>query len=224
MLYAINGDQPMTVPTGDRSNVAAPYIVGLVGTLRENSSTEKALRIALGAAEAAGARTLVLGGADIDLPAYVEASAGRSSAAQRLIVELCRADGVIIASPAYHGGISGLLKNALDYTEDMRHESAPYLEGRAVGCIVTAAGPQAMGTTLSALRDIVHSLRGWPTPLAVGITTLEPNFDAQDACISLRLHEQLVTLANQVVDFAVSHRAAKGRRAIGERERAFSGA
>ena len=45
-----------------------PFIVGLGGTVRANSSTERALRIALEAAEEAGARTLLFSGAEIDLP------------------------------------------------------------------------------------------------------------------------------------------------------------
>jgi NAD(P)H-dependent FMN reductase len=39
----------------------------------------------------------------------------RPPAALRLLSALRRADGLIIATPTYHGGVSGLLKNALDY-------------------------------------------------------------------------------------------------------------
>ena len=55
--------------------------------------------------------------------------------------------GVVIATPSYHGGISGLVKNAIDFVEDMRDDERPYLDGRAVGCIVVADGPQAIGAT-----------------------------------------------------------------------------
>ena len=64
----------------------------------------------------------------------------RSPPAQRLVEELRAAHGVILGSPGYHGGVSGLMKNALDHIEDLRAAETPYLEGRAVGCIVTAAG------------------------------------------------------------------------------------
>jgi FMN reductase len=179
-----------------------PYIVALGGTLRANSSTEKALKVALRAAEAMGARTLLLGGADIDLPMYAPERPDRTPLAQRLVEELRRADGVLVGSPGYHGGISGLVKNALDYTEDMRADPAPYFEGRAVGCIVTAAGWQATATTLISLRSVVHALRGWPTPLGVTINTIEPAFDAEGAVLSPRLQEQLEMVAQQVVAFA----------------------
>ncbi len=55
------------------------------------------------------------------------------------LVEAVReCDGLVLGSPAYHGGLSGLVKNALDYLEDLHDDAPPYLDGRAVGCIVCA--------------------------------------------------------------------------------------
>lgn len=69
----------------------------------------------------------------------------------------------LIWAAAHHGSVSGLIKNALDYIEDTTKEERVYLEGRTVGCIACAYGWQATGSTLNALRTIVHALRGWPT-------------------------------------------------------------
>ena len=82
----------------------------------------------------------------------------------QLIEAVREADAIIIATPGYHGGVSGLVKNALDTLEELRADDRPYLDGRAVGCIVTAYGWQAAGSVLTSLRSIVHALRGWPTP------------------------------------------------------------
>ena len=186
-----------------------PYIVGLGGALRPNSSTEKAIRVALRAAERYGAQTALLSGAALDLPMYAPENTVRTPAAQHLVDELRRADGVIIGSPGYHGGISGLVKNALDYIEDMNRDAAPYLQGRAVGIVATGAGWQGAVVTLTALRGVVHALRGWPTPLGVAINTIEPVFDANGECIAPKIAEQLDQLARQVVEFpAMAYRAA----------------
>lgn len=148
-----------------------PYIVGLGGTLRPGSSTESALRIALDEARAAGADTELFGGADLArLPMY-DPESENVDEALRLVESLRRADGVIIASPGYHGSVSGLVKNALDYIEDLREDGNPYLSGRSVGCVTTAYGWQAAVTTLQTLRSIVHALRGWPTPLGAAINS-----------------------------------------------------
>lgn len=179
-----------------------PLIVGVGGTTRQNSSSELALRVALSHAAAAGADTMIFTGPDLNLPMYGAEDDTRTEAITRYIDAIRRADGVIIASPGYHGSLSGLLKNALDYIEDLRGEAAPYLDGRAVGCIVSAYGAQAMGTTLTAMRSIVHALRGWPTPMAAAFSAVTPVFDADGRCLDEALDQQLRTLGRQVVDFA----------------------
>ncbi|OVZ55236.1 FMN reductase [Pigmentiphaga sp. NML080357] len=182
-------------------------VVALGGTTRPDSSTERALRHALDAVAATGAQVVLLAGDDLILPMYAPHDPSRTPAALRLVAELRRADGVIIASPGYHGSLSGLVKNALDYTEDLRTDARPYLSGRAVGCIANAAGWQGAVTTLSALRDIVHALRGWPTPLGVCIGGTEPAFAPDGRCIDARVDEQLRTLGREVSEFAHRMRA-----------------
>jgi FMN reductase len=182
-----------------------PLIVGLGGTLSEASSSERALRYALGVAEGLGARTQLFAARALDLPMYTVDRSQRSSAAQALVDALACADGVIIATPGYHGGISGLVKNALDYIEDLRDHERPYLDGRAVGCIVCAYGWQATTTTLVSLRSTVHALRGWPTPLGVAINSAQTVFgeggQVDDACA-----QQLSALSGQVLDFVGARR------------------
>lgn len=183
-------------------NIEQPYIVGLGGTTRAGSSSEVALRCALSAAERAGARTLLLAGPDIELPMYAPERSERSPAAAAVVSALRDCHGVIVASPGYHGSISGLVKNALDYVEDLRGDAAPYFDGRAVGCIACAFGWQATGSTLAALRSIVHALRGWPTPIGVAINTSSKIFDADGACLDAAVSKQLELMAMQVVEFA----------------------
>jgi FMN reductase len=188
-----------------------PYIVGLGGTTRAGSSTQRALSTALDAATQKGADTLLLCGSDLDLPAYTPGAGTLAQGAQRIVAEIRRADGIILGTPGYHGGISGLVKNVLDYTEELKSDQRPYLEGRAVGCIVTAAGAQGAVATLMALRSVVHALRGWPTPLGVAIVTANPVFDAAGHCLSPRIDAQLKAIAQQVFDFAaLQMKAASG--------------
>ena len=138
-------------------------VAGLGGSIRPESQSERALRLALAGAEAAGARTVVITGTDLVMPFYDPSLTERTEAAERLISTLRTVDGLVLASPGYHGTLSGMVKNALDYIEDLRDEPLPYLDGRAVGCVALASGWQAAVTTLNALRSVVHALRGWPT-------------------------------------------------------------
>lgn len=186
----------------------SPFIVGIGGTTRIGSTSEKAVRVALDACARAGAQTALFAGPDLPTEVYDPMQPDRSERALALVAALRRADGIIVASPAYHGGLSGLIKNAIDYTEDMRGDDRPYFDGRAVGCIVAAEGAQAMGSTLSSLRAIVHALRGWPTPFAATLNSSTkpfggPGKDADPAAIQ---HCELVGM--QVLDFARMKRAA----------------
>jgi FMN reductase len=181
---------------------AAPrrLVVGVGGTTRPGSSSELALRAALGQARRLGADTQLFTAHDLQLPMYDPATAGQANAGD-LLGAMRRADAVIISSPGYHGGISGLIKNALDYLQELAGDAPPYLDGRPVGCLVTAAGWQAGVTTLAALRNTVHALRGWPSPLGVVVNSAEPQFDEHGDVLDPRLSGQLATLAEQVVGF-----------------------
>lgn len=179
-----------------------PYIVGIGGTARPDSTSEKALRFTLAEVREAGAEVEIFTGRDIELPMYVPGDKTRGASAAALIGALRRADGIVLASPGYHGSISGLIKNALDYAEEMRDDALPYFEGRAIGLIACAAGWQATGSTLSALRSVVHALRGWPTPLGAAINTNGGPFRADGSVVDGAVAGHLKTLAQQVVEFA----------------------
>lgn len=179
-----------------------PYIVGLGGTTRPGSSTEMALRNALRFVADGGARTRLFVGPELaQLPLYAPERPDRAPIAETLIEELCSCDGVVIASPGYHGSVSGLVKNALDYTEDLRDDTRPYLTGRAVGVIATGAGHQGIGSTLSTLRDIGHALRGWVTPLGAGVKTIGKVFDERGDCLDEGAAFQLKTVGREVLEF-----------------------
>jgi FMN reductase len=182
---------------------ARPLIVGIGGTTRESSTSELALRYALSAAEKLGARTEIISGPSLIFPMFSpetsQDSAVRPVEVQNFIDLLRKSDAIIISSPGYHGSISGLLKNALDYVEDMRGDSRVYFEGRTVGCIACAAGSQASVMTLSTLRAIVHALRGSPTPLGVTVNSSAPVFDRNKNCLDPLIAAQLEMLASEVV-------------------------
>ena len=182
-----------------------PFIVGIGGTTRPGSSSERALRCALALAAEQGAEVELFDGARINLPMYAPESPARSDGAGRLIAALRRASGVILSTPCYHGSISGLVKNALDYTEDMSRDPEPYLDGRAVGLIVCGHGWQSTGVVLSAFRSIVHALRGWPTPMGVAINTQVERFDESGAGLSEQSAQQMSIMVGQVMEFARLH-------------------
>jgi len=182
--------------------VSAPYIIGIGGTPRAGSSTERSLAIALRAAEDAGAKTKLFGGAFLErLPHFNPSPAGPSPEQAELTEAVRKADGVILATPGYHGSLSGVVKNALDTLELTRNDERPYFHGKPVGIIITADGAQAGGTTLMAVRAIIHAMRGWPTPFGASLNSSNL-FDPDGECREPRDAWQIATVAEQVMEFA----------------------
>jgi len=181
-----------------------PLIVGLGGTPRRGSTANCALTIALGKVADLGAETVMFDGPFLaELPHFDPEGSDRTAKQTELVETVGRADGMIIATPAYHGGVSALVKNGLDLLEDLRARERVYLDNMAVGTIVTAYGNQGIGVVLTALRGIVHTLRGWPTPFGAGFNSLESPFDKEGNCTSEAIQGQLELVGSQVYEFAM---------------------
>jgi chromate reductase len=118
-----------------RIAMAELKLVGLCGSLRK-ASTNRLLM--LEAVRRFGDAEFVEG--DLRLPLYdgdVEAESGIPAEFQALADQIAAADAVIVATPEYNKGISGVLKNALDWVS--RTKGAPWAN-KSVALMSAAAG------------------------------------------------------------------------------------
>jgi len=176
-------------------------VVGIGGSVEPDSQSERALRAVLASAGRQRCETMSFTGRALDFPAYHSGAKLPESA--RSYVEAVRvADAVLISSPGYHGTVSGLVKNALDYLEELRTDARPYLDGRPVGAIAVARGWQAAAGTLGTLRQTIHALRGWPTPFGLTINSATTRFDDADISDDPKVNSATQVLAGQLVEFA----------------------
>jgi FMN reductase len=184
----------------------AALIVGIGGSTGPASVTGRLLLACLAEAEALGARTMAIGGDELARLPIFSSAAIATPVAVPLLDAVRAADCVVIATPGYHGGMSGLVKNALDHLELLRDDPRPYLDGRAVGVIVNAAGWQSCGTALVSLRSAIHALRGWPTPFGVTVNSAE---QVHNGSFDEGVVDGLRLLAAQLVEFAAWRAAAR---------------
>jgi FMN reductase len=179
------------------TNAFAPRITGIGGTARGISSSERAVAVALNAAEMLGARCRLFNGEFVSrLPLYIPDRTTRNEDELDFFSSIRNCDGLIVGTPGYHGSLSGPIKNILDLLEDTAHDALPYLEGRAFGCVVTANGWQACGTTLVSLRMIAHALRAWPTPFGAALNVSTPIFEPDGTCIDEKIAKQFAMVAS----------------------------
>lgn len=158
----------MIAANGKRSGV---LVVGVGGTLRERSTSRAALRRALAAAARAGAQTRLLDLGALALPIYNpdRSLPDHGEHAVRLVTALRAADALLLSTAAYQGTIAGVTKNALDFAEFLAGEDPPYLDGKVVGLIATAAGASAAPQAIAAMVHAAHALRAIVAPFAVPI-------------------------------------------------------
>ncbi len=112
-----------------------PILLGLSGSLRAGSGNRKLLREA---ARLFGPCSFQEAG--LNLPLYdgdLEDSQGIPDAVQQLADQINAADAVIISTPEYNKGPSGVLKNALDWVS--RTDGKPWLN-KPVAVMSAAAG------------------------------------------------------------------------------------
>lgn len=183
-------------------------IVGFGGALGASSTSFLALKVALQGAEEAGAETVAYDVKELALPMY-EWGAPPPPAAAALAEAMHRADGLIWSSPLYHGSVSGVFKNAIDWLELLAEREPPYLTDKPIGLIGTSGGAQSM-QSINTLDFIVRALRGWVVPFSVPLVTAGRAFDAVGAPVEARVDAQLRMLGAEVARAARLFRAAAG--------------
>jgi len=210
----------LVFPQAGRASVAKRadriLVVGIGGSRRPGSSTERLIAAILNDLEDRGACTKMYGGQELLFPHY-EPDAPLTPAAGDYIATVRAADAIVLGSPGYHGGMSGLVKNAVDYLEELRDDAVPYLDGKAVGCVTTAHGWQAAVSTLSTLRQTVHALRGWPTPYGIAMNVADGLCSLDGRFLDPRADESVGIVAGQIMRFVTAFRDASAPSAPGLR-------
>lgn len=170
-----------------------PHIVAICGSLADDSATRVALRDALTAASAAGARTTLIDLREYDLPPY-DGDRSEPTDATALRETVRAADAVALGSPLYHGTISSPLKTALDYCR--RGD----FEGTTVGLLAVSGGDFPT-PALQHLRSVARALSAWTLPLEVGIpNTADTVVDG--SLVDDALRERVHKLGTELVAYA----------------------
>ena len=149
-----------------------PRIAGLPGSLRKQSCTRAAVRIALDGAAHAGAATELVDLSDFDLPlcAGMDSDFDYPESVMKLREVLKRADGIILGTPEYHGSYSGVLKNALDLM------AFPQFELKMVGLVSVSGGAMGGLEAMTGLRAVCRSLHAWVVPNQAAVPSAHKHF------------------------------------------------
>ncbi len=169
-------------------------IVGIGGSLRTESYTQVALNITAQRVEALGAEVKILDLRQMQLPfCNGEEEYPNYPDVQHMRDAVSQADGLILATPEYHGGVSGVLKNALDLM------SFDQLSGKVTG-LISILGGQPNSNALNDLRIIMRWVHGWVIPEQIAIGQAWKAFSPEGKLLDEKLSQRFDQFAQSLVE------------------------
>lgn len=169
-------------------------IVGIGGSLRANSYSQIVLDIAASRVAALGAEVEVLDLRQMNLPFC---DGGEEYLNYPDVAKLQKAvkeaDGVILATPEYHGSVSGVIKNALDLM------SFEELDGKVAG-LISVLGGQANSNALNDLRVILRWVHAWVIPEQIAVPQAWKAFSPEGKILDAKVAQRFDEFARSLVD------------------------
>jgi len=133
---------------------------------KENSTSERLSNNLKNMLIDLGADTQVFRIVDSTIPLFDTTLTKTPVAVERMNLLFREADVHIWLTPLYHGSMTGVMKNCLDWLECSARLPKPYLTGKMIGMICWADGVQAM-QGINAMEAVAKSLRAWTLPYSV---------------------------------------------------------
>jgi FMN reductase len=160
--------------------------------MREGSYGTRTLRIVLDVIKRYKAETRLLDFRETKMPIFNPSSSNGSTNDTDIqkVTELVNwADAFILASPDYHGSMSGTMKNFLDhYWEEFA--------GKTFGYICTSHEKGL--TVMDQMRTAVRQCYGWSLPYGISVNA-EEDFNERGEIINELLDKRLKILARDLV-------------------------
>ena len=132
-----------------------PKILAFAGSTRTDSFNKKLVKIAVSGARAAGAEVTHVDLRDYPMPLYdgdLEAKEGIPENARKFKELMLANDGLLISAPEYNSGITGVLKNTIDWASRTAPGEKPLACFTGKVAALMSASPGALG----GLRGLVH--------------------------------------------------------------------
>lgn len=168
--------------------------VGIAGSLRPDSYSQQALKLVAQRLKALGAEVDILDLRTMNLP-FVDGSKEYPDYpdVERLRTAFKQADGMILATPEYHGSVSGVIKNALDLM------SFDQLSDKVAG-LISILGGQANSNALNDLRTIMRWVHAWVIPEQIAIPQAWQAFGPEGKLLDEKLSQRFDQFAQSLVN------------------------
>ena len=164
-------------------------VLGVSGSMRQQSRSAIALRLFLDTVEQNGAEARMLDFRTVELPIYRPDREVPSEEQKNILAEVEWADAFALSTPDYHGAMSGALKNFLDYHwEELAGKLFAYI------CSSHEKGL----TVMDQMRTVVRQCYGWSMPYGVAFDG-RADFSGGLTLSNKRIEDRLKMMARDLV-------------------------
>ncbi|NCQ94748.1 MAG: NAD(P)H-dependent oxidoreductase [Microcystis aeruginosa W11-06] len=169
-------------------------IVGINGSLRPGSYSAMALEVAISRVGALGVETEIIDLRKLSLP-FCNGGDDYSDYPDvaKMQQTVKSAAGLILATPEYHGSVSGVMKNALDLM------SFEELSGKVAG-LISVLGGQSNSNALNDLRIILRWVHAWVIPEQISLGQAWKVFNEEGEILDEKLSQRFDAFAASLVD------------------------
>lgn len=164
-------------------------ILGISGSMHERSHARRALILTLEGAERIGGKIRLLDLRETPLPMFSPEARDFGPLYHAARESVLWADAFVLATPDYHGAMSGAIKNFLDY---FWHE----FMGKLFGVIV--ASHEKGLTVQDEVRTVIRQCYGWSLPYGVDVHT-KRDFTAEGELAHEPLRHRIEMFAQDLV-------------------------
>lgn len=174
-------------------------VLGVAGSMRQDSYSTLGLGMVLEEAKKYYSESYLLELRDINLPLYDPSGPSSNDPSfnnsnnvlEKITTALKWADALVLASPDYHGSMSGTLKNFLDYFwEDFA--------GKTFGYII--ASHEKGLTVADQMRTAIRQCYGWSMPYNISISG-DDDFDSKGDLVNSALSKRIKMLGRDLVTY-----------------------
>lgn len=163
-------------------------VLGVASSMRETSYSTRILKIILDKTGQNGAETRLLEMRSVQLPMY-HPEQKKSPEIDEVTSHVKWADAFILASPDYHGSMSGVMKNFLDFFWSD-------FAGKMFGYV--CASHEKGLTAMDQMRTAVRQCYGWSMPYGISVNS-DQDFDGHGNITSQNLSSRLEMMSRDLV-------------------------
>ena len=168
-------------------------VMGICGSYDLDSANGRMLELILRECRNFGAETVVWDHGKRPLPLVGAEGSWDSSNVKDFQEMAVSADAYVLSSPEYHGTMSGVMKNSLDWLYS-KHTSGK------VFALVSTLGGQGSNNTLNHMRIAARWIHGWVIPEQVAVPHIKSAFDEDGELLSSDVNDRVLSISASLIE------------------------